>query len=107
MYEAQNFMSIRERIEYNVCILIHKMIMGEYPNYLKNKIKLGIDQRIQTRQKGDTHINRCKTREKQKMLLHDGFRMYNLILNKIKNESRLQNFRRALVPFIRSRKRKG
>jgi len=37
------------------------------------------------------------------MLLHDGFRMYNLIPSKIKNESRLQNFRRALVPFIRSR----
>jgi len=33
-------MSIRERIEYNVCILIHKMIMGECPDYLKNKIEL-------------------------------------------------------------------
>jgi len=49
-------MSIRERIECNVCILIHKMITGECPNYLKNKkIELiGIDQRI-TRQKGDIY----------------------------------------------------
>jgi len=37
------------------------------------------------------------------MLLHDGCRIYNLIPDKIKNESRLQNFRRV-VPFIRSRK---
>jgi len=104
MHEALNFMSIRERIEYNVCILIYKMITGECPNYLKNKIELvEINQGIQTRQKGDIHISRCTTREKQKMLLHDGFRMYNLIPNKIKKGSRLQNFRRALVPFIKSR----
>jgi len=37
------------------------------------------------------------------MSLHDGFKMYNFIPNEIKNESRLQNFRRALVPSIRSR----
>jgi len=40
MLEALNFVSIRERIKYNVCILIHKMIMGECPDYLKNKIEL-------------------------------------------------------------------
>jgi len=104
MLEALNFMSIRERIEYNVCILIHKMIMGECPDYLKNKVELvGTDRGAQTRQKGNIHISRCKTREEQKMLLHDGFKMYNLIPNEIKNENRLQNFRRALVPHIRSR----
>jgi len=40
MLEAVNFMSIKARIEYNICILIHKMIMGECPNYLKNKVEL-------------------------------------------------------------------
>jgi len=34
------------------------------------------------------------------MLLHDGFKMYNFIPNEIKNESRLQNFRRALVRIL-------
>jgi len=29
MLDALNFMLIKERIKYNVCILIHKMIMGE------------------------------------------------------------------------------
>jgi len=42
------------------------MIMGECPNYLKNKIELvEIDQRIQTKQKGNIHISRCKTREQK------------------------------------------
>jgi len=53
------------------------MIKKECSNYLKNKIELvRMDRRIQTRQKDDIHINRCKTREEQKMLLHDGFKMY-------------------------------
>jgi len=98
MHEALNFMSIRERIEYNVCILIHKMIMRKCPDYLKNKVELmGTDRRVQTRQKGNIHISRCKTREEQKMMLHDGFKMYNFIPNEIKNENRLQNFRKALM----------
>jgi len=54
---------------------------------------VGTDRRVQTRQKGDIHINRCKTREEQKMLLHNRFKMYNFIPNEIKNESKLQNFR--------------
>jgi len=61
-----------------------------------------MDQRIRTRQKDDIRISRCKIREEQKMLLHNGFKIYNFIPNEIKNKSRLQNFRRA--PFIRSRK---
>jgi len=72
MLEALNFISMRERIEYNVCILIHKMIMGECLDYLKNKVELvGTDRRVQTRQKGN---RRCKTREEQKML-HDCYTM--------------------------------
>jgi len=80
------------------------MIMRECPDYLKNKVELvGTDRRVQTRQKGNIHISRCKTREEQKILLHDEFKMYNFIPNEIKNESRLQNFRRALVPYIRNK----
>jgi len=32
--EALKFMSINERIEYNVCLLVFKMINGQYPSYL-------------------------------------------------------------------------
>lgn len=99
MLEALQFMSIRERIEYNVCIFVYKMINGECPSYLENKIELvGTKRGVQTRQTGDIHISRCKTREEQKMLLHDGFKMFNQLPNELKNEKKLQNFKRALVP---------
>lgn len=38
--EALCFMSIRERIEYNVCVLVYKIINGMCPNYLSNQIEL-------------------------------------------------------------------
>jgi len=104
MLEALHFMSIKERIEYNVRIFIHKVVIGECPSYLKNKIELvGMDGRVQTRQKGSIQIEKCKTREKQKML-HDGFIMYNDLPNEIKKIGRLQSFKRVLVPYIKSRK---
>jgi len=94
-------MSIKEKIEYNVCIFIHKMVIGECPSYLKSKIDLvAMDGRVQTRQKG----NREKTKEEQKMLLYDGFIMYNGLPNEIRKEEKPQSFQRALVPYIKSRK---
>lgn len=46
---------------------------------------------VLTRQGGNININRCKTKEKQKMflLLHDGFKMYNEVSKEIKSEQRL------------------
>jgi len=40
MLEALKFMSINERIEYNVCLLVFKMINGQCPSYLRDKINL-------------------------------------------------------------------
>jgi len=65
MLEALHFISIKERIEYNVCIFIHKMVIGECPSYLKSKIEIvGMDGRVQTRQKGN--IQRNVKREKKR-----------------------------------------
>jgi len=40
MLEALQFMSINERIEYNICLLIYKMINGSCPYYLRDKVNL-------------------------------------------------------------------
>lgn len=52
---------------------------------------------------GDICINRCKTSEEQRMLLFDGFNLYNKLLQKIKREENLLRFRRALVKYIKQR----
>jgi len=40
MLQALNFMSINERIEFNVCLLIFKMINGRCPSYLRDRVNL-------------------------------------------------------------------
>jgi len=40
MLQALNFMSIKERIEFNVYLLIFKMINGQCPSYLRDRVNL-------------------------------------------------------------------
>lgn len=106
MLEALNFMSIKERIDFNVCILVYKIINGMCPNYLCNNIEFVQNEDVvTTRQRGNIYISRCKTREEQKMLLHDGFKMYNNLPNEIKREQRMQGFKKMLAQHIKGRER--
>jgi len=65
-------MSVRERIEYRVCIFIRKMVNGECPTYLRNRIELvGTEGRI-TRQKDNIWIKRCRMTREQKFCFTTG-----------------------------------
>jgi hypothetical protein len=106
MLEALHFISIKERIEYNVCLLVFKIINGMCPRYLCNKLEsVQYEGAVNTRQRGNIYIDRCRTREEQKMLLHDGIKMYNSLPNEIKREQRIQSFRRMLSQHIKRRER--
>lgn len=106
MIEELKFMYVKERIEYNVCILVYKIVNELCPKYLSRDIEM-----VQSRSNRDTRkgknlcIARCKTREEQKMLLHDGFKMYNDLPNEVKDEQTLKGFKRALVKYIKGRER--
>jgi len=76
--EALKFVSINGRIEYNVCLLIFKMINGSCPSYLRVKANLVQYDGALTASRGDkVYIEKCRTSEQQRMLLHNGFKMYN------------------------------
>jgi len=99
-------MSVRERVEYRVCIFIRKIVYGECPTYLRNRIELvGADGGITSRQRDNIRIKRCRMTGEQKMLLYDEPIMYNNLPREIKREEKSQSFRRALVPYIKSRER--
>lgn len=104
MLEALQFMSIKERIEYNVCQLVYKIVHGICPEYLSSNSQTV--QRRETRQRGNIYIDKCRSREEQKMLWHDGFKMFNDLPNEIKQQQNLYDFRRMLVQYIRGRVRK-
>ena len=50
-------MSVRERLYYNICIFIFKILKNMLPNQLRNKLEIvGSDGERQTRQAGDIAI---------------------------------------------------
>jgi len=106
MLETLKFMSVKERIEYKVCLLIYKIGKKMCPKYLSRDVEI-----VQTRSNRDTRkgkdlcIARCRTREEQKMLLHDGFRMYNELPNEVKDAQTLKGCKRTLVKHIMGRER--
>lgn len=104
MLEALQFMSIKERIEYNVCQLVYKIVHGICPEYLSRNSQTV--QRRETRQRGNIYIDKCRSREEQKMLWHDGFKMFNDLPIEIKQQQNLCDFRRMLAQYIRERVRR-
>jgi len=71
-------MSINERREYNVCLSIYKMINGSCPSYLRDKVNLVQYEGALTARRGNkVYIERCRTSKQQRMLLHNGFKVYN------------------------------
>jgi len=94
-------MSINEKIEYNVWLLIFKMINGQCP-YLRVKVKLIQYEGALTARRED-NIEKCRTSEQQRMLLHNGFRIYNDLSCEVRRERNLKCFRRLLVQHIKGR----
>ena len=101
MLEALRFMSIKQRIEYNVYILVFKIINEKCPKYLSNYIHLVQNEEMITRQRSNVYIRRCKTREEQRMVLYEGLRMFNNLPHHIKMEKELHKFRKLIVQYIR------
>jgi len=99
-------MSIYERIEYNVCLLVFKMINGQCPSYLRDKVKLVQYEGTLAARRGEkVYIEKCRTNEQQRMLLHNGFKMYNDLPRKVRREQDCKRFRRLLVQYIKERER--
>ena len=84
--------------------MIFKIKNGLCPKYLcntiENRCKEGM---MQTRNKDNLHINKCKTREEQKMLLHDGFKLYNSLPSDVKKEQNLYSFKKKIVSYLRTK----
>jgi len=93
MLQALNFMSIKERIEFNVCLLILKMINGRCPSYLREKVNLVRYEGVLATRRGDkVCIERCKTSEQQRMLLHNGFKIFNDLPCEVRGGERSEMF---------------
>lgn len=101
MLQALQFMSIRQRLRYNVCIFIFKIIKGMLSEYIRNRLEtVGDANERQSRQSENIVIPYRNTRSAQKSLFYEGVNMYNALPRDIKRCERLVTFKRMLKNYI-------
>lgn len=93
------FMNIRQRLYYNMCIFIYKILNNMMPEQFSNRLRI-IEEERETRQTGCIAIEFRKTRSAQKSLFYEGVIMYNALPPEIKQCSCLVSFKRMLKNFV-------
>jgi len=93
------FMSIKQRLNYRVCIFIYRILN----NMLlpRNKfIIVGNENQRTTRQAGNIVPELRKTKSAQKSVFYEGVKMYNSLPASIKQSDRLKTFKRELKEYV-------
>jgi len=101
MLEALQFMSVKQRLQYNICIFIFKLLNDMLPTQLRNRLQIvGNECTRETRQAGNIELQLRKTKSAQKSLFYEGVKMYNALPAEIKNCDRLDVLKRRLKAHI-------
>jgi len=67
--QALQFMFVKQRLHYTVCIFIYKILTNVLPLSLRNKIEMGSENQRHTRQAGNIALGFRKTRDARKCIL--------------------------------------
>jgi len=93
------FMSVKQRLYYSVCIFIYKILNNTLSVSLRNKIEI-VGGESQTRQAGNVVLGLRKTRNAQKSVFYEGVKMYSSLPLGIKQCDGLKIFKRELKECI-------
>jgi len=100
MLQALQFMSVRQRLCYSVCIFIYKILNDVLPVSLRNKIEIaGSESQRRTKRAGNIVLELRKTRNAQKSVFSEGAKMYDSLPLRIKQYDRLKIFKRELKEY--------
>ncbi|XP_046750591.1 uncharacterized protein LOC124413848 [Diprion similis] len=104
MLNAVNFLTIRQRLMYNVCLFVYKIMRGTMPRYLREQIRMvGETHNYNTRQKKNINIEYRKTTAGQKCVTYTGFEMYNKLPADVKEATNINEYKRKLLEYIKRR----
>lgn len=104
MLHALQFMSVRQRLYYNVCIFIFKIARGMLPEYLIGKIDIvGDTTGRQTRQSENIVVQFRRTKSAQKSVFYEGINAYNSLPRELRHCDRVDVFKRMLRDHVVSR----
>ena len=93
------WMKMKEKVEYDQCVMVYKVIHNNYPEWLLNFPYVTQLNEIVTRQNRDLLIPRVRTDNGARSLLVCGPRAWNKLPQNIKELSSLTSFKKALTSY--------
>lgn len=87
MLEELNWMSIKQRVNWNCLKFIHKVKQGYAPEYLLQLLNtVGETHQYPTRQKTNFYIEPTNLVSTDRMIFLDGLRLYNEVISSYQRE---------------------
>ena len=103
MLDTLKWMNIRQKLQFNTCILIFKMKIGYAPEYLTQELSYVNEvQPYNLRNGDDFRINRVATNKMKRCLLYKGLQLFNQLPNYVKNETNINAFKRNCVIHVKN-----
>jgi hypothetical protein len=88
MIEAIGWMTVKQQIYYNVICFIHRLTLGDAPNYLyRNLLKVKDTHKHQTRQTDDYLLRNYTKATSQNSLFYKGIQLYNDFMRFTRSDS--------------------
>ncbi len=93
------WIKIREKVEYDECVMVYKATHNHYPEWLLNFPSAAQLSELIARQNIDLFIPKVRTDNGERSILASGPRVWNKLLHDIKELPSLVSFKKALTTY--------
>ena len=104
MLECLQWMSVRQRIEYNTLIFVFRVTQGMAPKNLTGTVVYGRDiHRHDTRGADNLRLQMCRKACTQNSLFYKGYSLFNQLPEAARNTKNINDFKGLCKAFVRQR----
>lgn len=93
MLRSLGWLSVTQRLKFNVLVMIFKIKQNLYPEYLQNNVEYITNERYPLRNAGDFRLPLYRRTHTQNNLFYKGLQLFNLLPRDVKNLSNLNIFK--------------
>lgn len=105
MLDMLQWLSVRQRINWNCLVFIHKMKTGLLPAYLMDNVEYGRDvHSYNTRRAHDFRLPFFTKTTTQRSLYYKGLQIYNTLPQDVKQMTNIGQFKRAATDFVKTQR---
>lgn len=102
MLETLKWLSVHQKILFNVFVIVFKLKLNLYPDYLCSRLVYNGDiHNYNLRNISNFRLNFFRNEKTKNMLLYKGLNLFNNLPNELKQENNINLFKRNLLPYVK------